>query len=213
MLRLVVTASGCGPIAENTATYMAKSANSIMVGPDTVPPGRRLLFLEGPAHAHVAMRDALDAVPAAGIERLRKFRMQQFCDFVGRHGGLWLAQASLPLRRLARRLVLDGTIIRSTADFNPCHEKRAAGLSASKPDRIYEVQPATRASEAAAPVLLRERDGAIAVLVLNRPAARNSLSEALLNALSAAFADIAKDKTIRAVVLAANGRPSAPATT
>ena len=67
------------------------------------------------------------------------------------------------------------------------------------------VQPTTRASEAAAPVLLRERDGPIAVLVLNRPAARNSLSEALLNALSAAFADIANDKTIRAVVLAANG--------
>ncbi len=67
------------------------------------------------------------------------------------------------------------------------------------------VQPATRASGAAAPVLLRERDGPIAVLVLNRPAARNSLSEALLNAMSAAFADIANDKTIRAVVLAANG--------
>ena len=42
MLRLVVTASGCGPIAENTATYMAKSASSIMVGPETVPPGRKL---------------------------------------------------------------------------------------------------------------------------------------------------------------------------
>jgi enoyl-CoA hydratase/carnithine racemase len=66
-------------------------------------------------------------------------------------------------------------------------------------------QPATRASAAAAPVLLRERDGPIAVLVLNRPAARNSLSEALLNALSAAFADIANDKTIRAVMVAAKG--------
>ena len=67
------------------------------------------------------------------------------------------------------------------------------------------VQPTTRASEAAAPVLLRERDGAIAILMLNRPAARNSLSEALLNALSTAFAEIAADKSIRAVVLAANG--------
>jgi enoyl-CoA hydratase/carnithine racemase len=67
-------------------------------------------------------------------------------------------------------------------------------------------QPAAaRASETIAPVLLRERDGAIAILVLNRPQARNSLSEALLNALSAAFAEIATDKTIRAVVLAANG--------
>jgi enoyl-CoA hydratase/carnithine racemase len=68
------------------------------------------------------------------------------------------------------------------------------------------IQTATAStSEASAPVLLRERDGAIAVLVLNRPAARNSLSEALLNALSAAFADVAADRSIRAVVLAANG--------
>jgi enoyl-CoA hydratase/carnithine racemase len=67
-------------------------------------------------------------------------------------------------------------------------------------------QPAAaRASETPAPVLLRERDGSIAILVLNRPQARNSLSEALLNALSAAFAEIANDKTLRAVVLAANG--------
>jgi enoyl-CoA hydratase/carnithine racemase len=58
---------------------------------------------------------------------------------------------------------------------------------------------------AAAPVLLREDDGGIAVLTLNRPAARNSLSEALLAALSGAFAEIAADRTVRAVVLAANG--------
>src|SRR5712672_1208776 len=56
-----------------------------------------------------------------------------------------------------------------------------------------------------APVLLRERDGEIAILVLNRPAARNSLSEALLIALSDALKDIAADKSIRAVVLTANG--------
>jgi enoyl-CoA hydratase/carnithine racemase len=55
------------------------------------------------------------------------------------------------------------------------------------------------------PVLLRERVKDVAVLVLNRPAARNSLSEALLAALSAAFTDIANDKSVRAVVLAANG--------
>jgi enoyl-CoA hydratase/carnithine racemase len=59
--------------------------------------------------------------------------------------------------------------------------------------------------QTAGPVLLRERDQDVAVLVLNRPAARNSLSEALLAALSAAFAEIAADKSVRAVVLAANG--------
>lgn len=61
------------------------------------------------------------------------------------------------------------------------------------------------AAEADTSVLLRERVGDIAVLVLNRPAARNSLSEPLLKALAAAFAEIAKDKSVRAVLLAANG--------
>jgi enoyl-CoA hydratase/carnithine racemase len=64
---------------------------------------------------------------------------------------------------------------------------------------------AARSSEAIVPVLVRERVKDIAVLVLNRPQARNSLSEALLAELSAAFADIAHDKAVRAVVLAANG--------
>ena len=56
-----------------------------------------------------------------------------------------------------------------------------------------------------APVLLRERAQDVAVLVLNRPAACNSLSEALLAELSKAFTDIATDKSTRVVVLAANG--------
>ncbi len=59
--------------------------------------------------------------------------------------------------------------------------------------------------QTAAPVLLRERDKSIAVLVLNRPAARNSLSEALLGELATALTEIAADKSVRAVVLAANG--------
>ena len=67
------------------------------------------------------------------------------------------------------------------------------------------VQPAPKSIDAAAPVLLRERDGSVAVLTLNRPQARNSLSEALLRALSDAFSDIAADASIRAVVLTANG--------
>ncbi len=62
-----------------------------------------------------------------------------------------------------------------------------------------------RTVDAAAPVLLREREKDIAVLVLNRPQARNSLSEGLLTALSGALREIADDKTIRGVVLAANG--------
>jgi enoyl-CoA hydratase/carnithine racemase len=62
----------------------------------------------------------------------------------------------------------------------------------------------TRTTPAAA-VLLRENEGPVAVLTLNRPAARNSLSEALLVALGEALASIAKDHSVRAVVLAASG--------
>jgi len=64
---------------------------------------------------------------------------------------------------------------------------------------------AARAVEPAPPVLKCERDQEIAILVLNRPQARNSLSEALLAALAAAFTEIAADPSVRAVVLAANG--------
>jgi enoyl-CoA hydratase/carnithine racemase len=56
-----------------------------------------------------------------------------------------------------------------------------------------------------APVLLREDRGDIAVLTLNRPKERNSLSEALLAALTESLAAIANDERVRAVVLAANG--------
>jgi enoyl-CoA hydratase/carnithine racemase len=66
-------------------------------------------------------------------------------------------------------------------------------------------QPAASRHDETAPVLLRERDGAVATLTLNRPQARNSLSEALLKSLSAAFTDIAGDRSVRAVVIAANG--------
>src|SRR5215468_10720205 len=62
-----------------------------------------------------------------------------------------------------------------------------------------------RALPAATPVLLRETDGPLAILTLNRPAARNSLSEALIGALADALTAIAADKSVRAVVIAANG--------
>src|SRR5437660_12699518 len=57
----------------------------------------------------------------------------------------------------------------------------------------------------ASPVLLREDQDDVAVLVLNRPQARNSLSEALIAALTESLATIAADKRARVVVLAANG--------
>jgi enoyl-CoA hydratase/carnithine racemase len=55
-------------------------------------------------------------------------------------------------------------------------------------------------------ILLREDfAGGIAVLTLNRPQTRNSLSEAMLEALGDALTAIAHDRTVRVVVLAANG--------
>jgi enoyl-CoA hydratase/carnithine racemase len=55
------------------------------------------------------------------------------------------------------------------------------------------------------PILLRETLGSIRVLTLNRPEARNSLSEGLIAELHAALADIHDDADVRAVVIAANG--------
>ncbi len=56
-----------------------------------------------------------------------------------------------------------------------------------------------------APPLVRDDRDGIATLTLNRPQARNALSLALIEALSAALAAIAADRSVRAVVIAANG--------
>jgi enoyl-CoA hydratase/carnithine racemase len=56
-----------------------------------------------------------------------------------------------------------------------------------------------------APVLLRGDIDGIALLSLNRPQSRNTLSEAMLEALARAFASIAEDKAVRAVIISHNG--------
>src|ERR1700684_1242782 len=66
------------------------------------------------------------------------------------------------------------------------------------------VQAATVAASSSL-ILLREDVEDVAILTLNRPQARNSLSEALLEALGDALTAIAHDDTVRVVVLAANG--------
>jgi len=65
----------------------------------------------------------------------------------------------------------------------------------------------TRASPLPVPVplLLRENADAIAILTLNRPQARNSLSLALIEALGEALTAIAADRAVRVVVLTASG--------
>lgn len=56
-----------------------------------------------------------------------------------------------------------------------------------------------------APILLRTDAGHVATLMLNRPQARNALSEAMIASLKQELARIATDRSIRAVVLGANG--------
>ena len=55
------------------------------------------------------------------------------------------------------------------------------------------------------PILLRETLDGVAVLTLNRPDARNSLSEGLIAELHAALQQIHGDAGVRALVIAANG--------
>jgi len=54
-------------------------------------------------------------------------------------------------------------------------------------------------------ILLRHDGDNVATLTLNRPAARNALSLALMEALDSALQAIGEDRTIHVVILAANG--------
>jgi enoyl-CoA hydratase/carnithine racemase len=53
--------------------------------------------------------------------------------------------------------------------------------------------------------VLAARDGAVLTLTLNRPEARNALSEGLMAALQSHLDDVAHDNSVRAVIVAANG--------
>lgn len=61
------------------------------------------------------------------------------------------------------------------------------------------------ASTTSPPLLLEERDGAVAVLTLNHSARRNVLSSALLAELLARLESIAADRGVRCLILAASG--------
>jgi enoyl-CoA hydratase/carnithine racemase len=62
-----------------------------------------------------------------------------------------------------------------------------------------------RAAVSQPQILLRENVDDIAILTLNRPESRNSLSEGLIAALDTALCEIRDDRTVRAVVIAATG--------
>jgi enoyl-CoA hydratase/carnithine racemase len=55
-------------------------------------------------------------------------------------------------------------------------------------------------------ILLREEQGGVVTLTLNRPAQFNALSEEMLEALQAALDDLKQDEAVRCVVIAAMGK-------
>ena len=64
-------------------------------------------------------------------------------------------------------------------------------------NRVMKTQSSIRADASAVapdPVLLRETIGAIAILTLNRPTTRNTLTEATLVALGGELTAIAEDR-------------------
>jgi enoyl-CoA hydratase/carnithine racemase len=59
--------------------------------------------------------------------------------------------------------------------------------------------------QAIAPPVLKSRDAGVLVLTLNRPEARNPLSEAMMRALQLALDEVSEDAGTRVVVIAAKG--------
>jgi enoyl-CoA hydratase/carnithine racemase len=70
-----------------------------------------------------------------------------------------------------------------------------------------EPAPTAKQPEREQPVVSRSQDErGVVTLALNRPQAFNALSEAMLSALQSEFEAIAKDESLRVVVLAAEGK-------
>jgi enoyl-CoA hydratase/carnithine racemase len=75
------------------------------------------------------------------------------------------------------------------------------------PSLSTEPSPAAKPLKREEPVVVRSRDPrGVVTLTLNRPQAFNALSEAMLAALQHEFDAIADDKSVRVVVLAAEGK-------
>jgi enoyl-CoA hydratase/carnithine racemase len=97
--------------------------------------------------------------------------------------------ANAPLARLIRYNVREQSPKPRMRTVNSAKLPGSAALAANAPEQI----------------LIREDISGVVVLTLNRPAARNSLSEAMLEALSDALSAVAQDRNVRAVVVTANG--------
>ncbi len=75
------------------------------------------------------------------------------------------------------------------------------------PSVSTEPAPVAKPQEREEPIVLRSQDlRGVVTLTLNRPHAFNALSEAMLAAMQREFDAIAEDKSVRAVVVAAEGK-------
>jgi enoyl-CoA hydratase/carnithine racemase len=97
--------------------------------------------------------------------------------------------ANAPLARLIRYNVREQSPKPRMRTVNSAKAPGSAALAANAPEQI----------------LIHEDISGVVVLTLNRPAARNSLSEAMLEALGDALSAVAQDRNVRAVVVTANG--------
>jgi enoyl-CoA hydratase/carnithine racemase len=73
-------------------------------------------------------------------------------------------------------------------------------MSVTDPKSVADPKPSTETAP-----LLFDRRGNIAVATLNRPAARNALSEEMIAELTALLAELGEDTSIAALVIAARG--------
>lgn len=59
---------------------------------------------------------------------------------------------------------------------------------------------------ASEPLILRRREGAVENIVMNRPKQYNSISTAMIDEIKSALDDVARDESVRAVVLSGSGK-------
>src|SRR5580704_15014330 len=122
--------------------------------------------------------------------------------------------AALGSATSAMRSSLDSRPTSSWTKFEDT-ENRCRSLSGRRPLPYIAVfrrhtreegpYPMSDTEEKPEPVLVKERRGAVAVLRLNRPAARNALNPELLTAIGLGMLEAEDDPDVRAVVLTGTG--------
>src|SRR5690349_19388870 len=166
---------------------MVTSASVIMDEPDTVPPGRNTLSL-------ARMRTSADFMPTRSILN-RPFGPKSPCGNSRAKCASISPAVSFGASMVAPKVAERGWLRGRYSGYN---DNRETESLMSKPARSPDMKPQDA-------VLLREDKEGITTLTLNRPAARNALSEELMDALIAALQTIGGDQSVRAVIIAASG--------